>query len=106
MGDMGLLATLVAGGAGFDVASPAELATVQAYGVPPDRVIYANPAKPARHIRFARDAGVLTTTFDSEFELRKLKEHWPEARCVLRIKADDPTARCPLGTKYGALPDE
>eukprot|EP00959_Pyramimonas_sp_CCMP1952_P039206 820739-Pyramimonas_sp.AAC.2 len=106
MGDQGLLATLVAGNTGFDCASPAEIATVQSYGVPVENIIYANPAKPARHIKFARDAGVLTTTFDSEFELIKLKEHWPEAKCVLRIKSDDPTARCPLGTKYGALPHE
>lgn len=106
MTDTGLMATLANAGCGFDCASPAEIAAAEALGADAARIIYANPAKPVRHIQRARACGVYTTTFDSEYELRKLAEHMPEARCVLRIKADDPTARCPLGTKYGALPGE
>ena len=41
------------------------------------------------------------TTFDSVSELKKLaKAGWQDV--VLRIRADDPEARCNLGIKYGA----
>lgn len=107
MNDKGLLQTLVKRGVGFDCASPTEITTMMRdYNVSSDRIIYANPMKPKRHICMARDVGLQTTTFDNESELRKLKEYWPDAKCVLRIKVDDITAQCQLGNKYGALYDE
>ncbi len=39
-------------------------------------------------------------------ELHKIAAIYPEMRCVLRIRADDPDARVPLGLKYGADPSE
>jgi ornithine decarboxylase len=51
---------------------------------------------------FAKTHGVNITTFDSECELRKIASHFPECKLVMRIRADDPNARCPLGNKYGA----
>mmetsp|Transcript_14548 Transcript_14548/g.24650 ORF Transcript_14548/g.24650 Transcript_14548/m.24650 type:complete len:801 (+) Transcript_14548:440-2842(+) len=106
MPDAGLLAMLAKSGCSFDCASPVEVKLVMQMGVAADRIIYANPAKPVRHIQFAKEHGVRMTTFDSEHELQKLAQHFPNASCILRIKADDPTARCPLGTKYGALQEE
>ncbi|PNG66935.1 Ornithine decarboxylase, partial [Tetrabaena socialis] len=50
-----------------------------------------------------------TTTrpqFDTLSELHKIAEMGPELRCVLRIRADDPGARVPLGLKYGAETSE
>jgi len=44
----------------------------------------------------------LRTTFDSASELVKIHKHHPGAHCLLRIRADDPNARCKLGNKYGA----
>jgi len=41
------------------------------------------------------------TTFDTESELHKIAAMHPGFRCVLRIRADDPEARVPLGLKYG-----
>jgi ornithine decarboxylase len=38
----------------------------------------------------------------AESELLKLRRWYPGARVLLRIRADDPTARCPLGNKFGA----
>jgi len=45
-------------------------------------------------------------TFDSESELEKIAAKCPAARCVLRIKADDPAAVVVFGAKYGAHPYE
>lgn len=101
-GDPALLATLAAAGCAFDCASPAEMESVMALGVGPDRIIYANACKPPKHLRFARARGVRVMTFDNEAELHKIVAVFPEAELVLRLRADDPAARCPLGDKYGA----
>ena len=44
------------------------------------------------------------TTFDTACELAKLARWHPETCALLRIRADDPAARCQLGNKYGAEP--
>ena len=49
---------------------------------------------------------VALTTFDTPSELAKLARWHPSARALLRIRADDPAARCQLGNKYGADPDD
>ena len=46
------------------------------------------------------------TTFDSVGELKKLSKYHPEVKAVLRLRADDSGARCPLGVKYGAEEEE
>ena len=89
-------------GSNFDCASPAEIQAVLDIGVSPERIIYANPCKRNEDIVFAKSNGVCITTFDSECELRKISKLHPECKLILRIRADDPKARCPLGNKYGA----
>ena len=49
---------------------------------------------------------MLTTTADSESELRKIAAMYPAAQVLLRIRQDDPSARCQLGNKYGAEADD
>jgi ornithine decarboxylase len=78
---------------------------VLALGVPPERIILANCCKRPKDLRTAAAAGVDLTTFDTVSELEKLARLHPGASAVLRIRADDPSARCPLGNKYGAEPD-
>ena len=97
-----IVRTLANLGSNFDCASPAEIQQVLAEGVSPERILYANPCKRTEDIVFARVCGVSTTTFDSECELGKIAKFYPECKLVLRIRADDPKARCPLGNKYGA----
>jgi ornithine decarboxylase len=101
-GDPALLSVLAALGSGFDCASVAEMKAVAAAGVTPDRIIYANPCKLESHIRHAVSAGVKRTTFDAEDELYKIQKVHPGAELLLRIRADDVGAQCPLGSKYGA----
>jgi ornithine decarboxylase len=45
-------------------------------------------------------------TFDNSGELEKIKEFYPDAKLVIRFAADDSYSRLPLGTKFGAHPDE
>lgn len=82
----GMLRLLASMGAGFDCASKAELESVLALGVPPSRIIFAHPCKRGSDIRYAREHGVLYTTFDSESELAKLAAGYPCVGCVLRIR--------------------
>ncbi|KAF6257868.1 pyridoxal-dependent decarboxylase [Scenedesmus sp. NREL 46B-D3] len=97
-----MLAMLAALGAGFDCASVMELEAVEALGVSQDHIIFANPCKKPADFRYAVAHGVQTTTFDTPCELHKIAQLNPRFRCVLRIRCDDPTAKCPLGAKYGA----
>ena len=100
--DPKVVETLAALGANFDCASPAEIQQVLDLGVDPARILYANPCKRVDDIRFAKEKKIMRTTFDSVCELKKIaREGWtPEL--LLRIRADDPKARCNLGVKYGA----
>ena len=48
--------------------------------------------------------GVDLMTYDNMVELDKVKKYYPDAKLLLRIRADDPEAICQLGTKFGADP--
>lgn len=97
-----MLKLLMAMGAGFDCASKTELGLALDLGMPTSRIIFAHPCKRHSDITFAADNHVEYTTFDTDSELDKIAQHNPRFRCVLRIRADDPDARVPLGLKYGA----
>lgn len=77
---------------------------VMRLGVCSDRVVLANACKRPKDMRSAVALGVQLTTFDTESELQKLAMMFPNAAALLRIRADDPGARCILGNKYGAEP--
>lgn len=96
-----VLKVLASLGVGFDCASKEELRKILAMGVDPSRVVFANPAKPASHIRYAADQGVELITFDNENELYKLKKLFPTAKLMLRIRSDAVASQCPLGMKFG-----
>eukprot|EP01147_Barroeca_monosierra_P000508 gene508-3834_t len=101
-GDHMILRLLAALGVNFDCASMAEIEAVLNLGVTPDRIIFANPCKAITHLQYARKVGVRMMTFDNEFELSKIAQHYPEAALVLRILVDDSKSRCRLGLKFGA----
>ncbi|KAE9047849.1 Ornithine decarboxylase [Phytophthora rubi] len=95
---LSLLAKL---GAGVDCASQSEVALSLDHGVPPERIIFANPMKQRSHLRFAREHNVPLMVFDSSDELLKVKNEFPEAKLVLRLQVDDSKARHQFGPKFG-----
>jgi len=97
-----ILKLLVGLGLGFDCASKSEIQTILGLGVPPSKIVYANPCKQASHFRFAAQHNVSMTTFDNEMELHKAKKLYPTAKLILRIRTDDSKSLCQLGIKYGA----
>jgi ornithine decarboxylase len=99
-----LLSTLAGLGCNFDCASKGELDQIMAMGIPPARIIFANPCKTASHIRYAASCGVRMMTFDNDQELYKVQRLHPEAEMVLRIAVSDPTAVCQLNMKFGCEP--
>lgn len=96
--------TLYDCGSAFDCASPAEVNLVldQVQATTQD-IIYANPCKRPDDIQSVYGRGVRRTTFDSVCEIQKIFQLGASnMELVLRIKADDPKARCPMGNKFGA----
>ncbi|KAF5296581.1 hypothetical protein FQR65_LT10234 [Abscondita terminalis] len=100
-----VIEVLAALGTSFDCASKTEINKVLDLGVNPNRIIFANPAKPISHIRHAAQVGVNTMTFDNEVELHKVKTIFPGAKMVIRIRCDAKIAQCQLGMKFGCDPD-
>jgi len=99
-----MVKTLAHLGAGFDCASQGEIMQVLSYGVHPERVIMANPCKPASHITSAKNLGVSMMTFDNVDELHKIKKLYPRAELVMRILTDDSHSVMRFGSKFGAPP--
>lgn len=97
-----LLKLLAFLGSGFDCASKNEIQKVLDLGVSPHRIIFANPCKQASYIKYAHKVGVDYMTFDNDFELHKIKETHPNAKCVLRIMTNDEDAICRFSMKFGA----
>ena len=91
-------------GTSFDCASTAEINQVLSLPAAPsaDRIIFANPCKPASFIRAAAESGVSMMTFDNADELYKVKRTHPNAQLVLRMLTDDSKSLCRLGLKFGA----
>ncbi|KAG5325807.1 AZIN1 inhibitor, partial [Pseudoatta argentina] len=75
-----VIKVLAALNAFFDCASKQEIAQVMQYDVQGERIIFAHPNKLPSHIEYSRNVGVERMTVDSEFELTKIKELFPEAK--------------------------
>ncbi|KAM3710928.1 hypothetical protein ACJW31_01G069200 [Castanea mollissima] len=105
--NLNFLGAMAALGTNFDCVSQAEIESILSLGVSPDEIIFANPCKARSHIKYAASVGVNLTTFDSIDEIKKMQKWHPKCDLIIRIKApDDSGARCPLGSKFGALPEE
>lgn len=92
-------------GTGFDCASKNEIKRILKLDVHPERIIYANPNKQLSHLKFARDNQIEKITFDNVDELEKIKEIFPEAKLVLRIRFDADVSVISFGYKYGCDPE-
>ncbi|CAJ0934290.1 unnamed protein product, partial [Mesorhabditis belari] len=99
--DLVFLSAMKALGGAFDVASKWEMDTVISLDVSQHHILYANPSKSKSALKHAEKLKIDFTTFDSIEELVKIKKYHSHTKQLLRIHACDPTARIPLGRKYG-----
>jgi ornithine decarboxylase len=100
--DRRVLKVLMQEGAGFEIASTAELDLLVGLGVPPEEVFYSNPVKSRDSIAYAAQKGVEWFVVDSVDELRRVHEVKPDAKQYLRIAAPNIGSDWPLSGKFGA----
>lgn len=89
-------------GAGFDCASRNEMELVLSQGFPAENIVFANPIKRISDVQYAREVGVKRMTVDSEAELRKTKQWFPDAQLIVRCAASDPSASYSFKNKFGS----
>jgi ornithine decarboxylase len=88
-------------GAGFDAASPAEIAQALATGVPADRIHYGNTVKSDADIAEAHRFGIRTFVTDSVQDVTAIAEHAPGARVFCRLATSGEGALWGLNRKFG-----
>jgi len=104
--DPRVLKVLIEEGAGFEIASIAELDLLLELGVPAQEICYSNPMKSRDYIRYAAERGVEWFVLDSVEELRKIVAIKPDAKLYVRIEAPNVGSDWPLSGKFGMKPAE
>lgn len=109
--DPEIVKTLYDMGASFDVASMPEfmliynhikhLSSKEQQDFIWDKIIYANTIKPVETLQLL-DPYKPLVTYDNIDELRKMKEHCPNAGLVLRIRVPNTGSMVELSSKFGA----
>ncbi|CAL1284252.1 unnamed protein product, partial [Larinioides sclopetarius] len=69
--------------------------------VPADRILYANTCKGISHLWHAAHLNVSLMTFDSEEELLKIKNTFPAAKLLIRLRVKQSSATVPTGNTSG-----
>ena len=110
-----IIKTLFKLGASFDVASFPEFMLVYELikPMPPkeqqefiwDKIIYANTIKQVETLHLLNPYKPLVT-YDNMLELKKIKEHCPNAGLVLRLRVPNTGSMVELSSKFGADPGE
>ncbi len=100
--DRRVLKVLVQEGAGFEIASTAELDLLLGVGVPAAEVFYSNPMKSRDSIAYAAAKGVEWFVVDSTDELRRVHSIKPDAKQYLRLATPNIGSDWPLSGKFGA----
>ncbi len=101
-----LLFTLAEQGAGFDVASAAEIRALETVGISSQRMIHTHPIKTEAEIEKAVASGVTTFVVDNVDELWKLIPYRHSIRVMLRLAFIAPDAPIDLSKKFGAAPKD
>lgn len=99
--DPRVLRTLIEEGAGFEIASIAELDILMGLGVPAAEIFYSNPMKSRAYLEYAAAKGVEWYVIDSLEELVKIVSVKPDARMYLRIDTPNIGSDWPLAGKFG-----
>ncbi len=100
--DRRVLKALVQEGAGFEIASIAELDLLLSLGVPAAEVFYSNPMRSRESDAYAASKGVRWFVVDSVDELRRMHAVDPAACLYLRIASPNIGSDWPLSGKFGA----
>ncbi|WP_328436498.1 type III PLP-dependent enzyme [Streptomyces sp. NBC_00444] len=101
-----VLTCLADRGAGFDAASPAEVAQALRLGVPTDRIHYGNTIKSDESIAEAHRLGVRTFATDSMQDVAAIATHAPGARVYCRLATSGDGALWGLSRKFGCSQDD
>ncbi len=99
--DHRVLKTLIEEGAGFEIASIAELDLLLELGVPAAEIFYSNPMKSRTYLAYAASKGVEWYVLDSVEELQKIVSVKPDAKMYLRIDTPNIGSDWPLAGKFG-----
>jgi ornithine decarboxylase len=100
--DRRVVKALAQEGAGFEIASTAELDLLLALGAPAAEVFYSNPMKSRQAIAYAAARGVEWFVVDSVDELRRIHETRGDAKIYVRIATPNIGSDWPLSGKFGA----
>jgi ornithine decarboxylase len=104
--DTRVLTIMLEEGAGFEIASVAELELLLAPGIPASDIFYSNPVKSRDQIAQAVAKGVEWYVIDSVEELKKIHSIKADAKLYLRIDTPNIGSDWPLAGKFGAHPSE
>src|SRR5687767_14809417 len=99
--DRRVLKVLVQEGAGFEIASTAELDLLLGLGVPAAEVFFSNPMKSREAIAYTAARGVEWYVVDSVDELKRVHAVKPDAKQYLRIATPNIGSDWPLSGKFG-----
>jgi len=97
-----VLKALIEEGAGFEIASIAELDLLLSLNVPAPEIFYSNPMKSRQYVEYAAAHGVEWFVIDSVEELRKIVSIKHDAKLYLRIDTPNLGSDWPLSGKFGA----
>jgi len=100
--DPRVLKVLIEEGAGFEIASIAELDLLLSLGVAGAEVFYSNPVKSRESIAYAAAKGVEWFVIDGLDELRRVHSVKPDAKLYLRVATPNIGSDWPLSGKFGA----
>ena len=96
-----VLQALADQGCQFEVASVAELSSVEATGTSASSVLFSNPVKAPAAVAGAARQGLTRFAVDSEAEVRKVAAEAPGASVYVRLAVDDSSSLFPLSRKFG-----
>ena len=100
--DRRVVKVLVEEGAGFEIASVAELDLLLSLGVPAAEIFFSNPMRSRAADTYAASKGVRWFVVDSVDELRRMHSIDPIACLYLRIATPNIGSDWPLSGKFGA----
>ncbi|MFA6923507.1 MAG: hypothetical protein WC223_04560 [Bacteroidales bacterium] len=89
-------------GSGFEISSYGELEIIKKENIKPELLIYSNPVKIPLHIANAYKYGINKFAFDSENELKKIKQYAPMSGVFVRINVANDGSEWKLTGKFGA----